>query len=241
MNTDDSIHVACATPNENSFARTGESLISPIRPGLVDQKESDGEYSDVVVAVEFYNFGPNYAKLNSNHDSPVSVGKGEGVSRPDLSAGAPGGIPVFPMLCGTSSRVVALASNMGSDIAVPVSHPNTPLRAGSFNNVPLFAGFNVNDGASDGLLNGSRTPGNVSQKHDAGNNRLSTTGAQFNFAVESGFISVPSRTYHELVEPGATQLKHIQHLQHMLVESRSEQEFLMNERGDGHILQEQMP
>ena len=230
MNTDDSIHVACANTNDHSFAKTGESLISPIRPSLVDQTESDGECSDVVGAVEFYISGPNNVKLNSNHDSPVSVGKGEDVSRPDLGAGAPGKIPVFPMLCGTSRREIALASNLGTAIAVPVSYPNTPPRASSFNNMPLFAGFNVNDGASAGLLNGSRSPGNVSPKHDAGNNRFSTTGAQFNFAVESGFVSVPSRTYHELVESGATQLKHIQHLQHILVESRSEQEFLMNKR-----------
>ncbi len=48
--------------------------------------------------------------------------------------------------------------------------------------------------------------------------------------MESGFISVPSRTYHELVESGATQFKHIQHLQHLLVESRTEQEFLVSKR-----------
>ena len=92
MNTDDSIHVACAI---HSFAKTGESQISPIRPRIADQTESDGECSDVVGAVEFYGSGPNVVKLNSHHDSPVSVGKGEGVSRPDLSAGVPGRVPFF--------------------------------------------------------------------------------------------------------------------------------------------------
>ncbi len=169
MNTDDSIHVACAI---HSFAKTGESQISPIRPRIADQTESDGECSDIIEASEFYNVGPNMVKLNSQHDSPVSVGKGEGVSRPDLSAGVPGRIPVFPMLCGTSRREIALASNLGTVIAVPESYPNTPPSAPSFNNMPLFAGFNVDNGASAGLLNGSRSPGIESPKHDAGNNRL---------------------------------------------------------------------
>ena len=89
MNTDDSIHVACAITNEHSFAKTGESQISPIRPSIVDQTESDGECSDIIGATEFYNVSSNMVKLNSHHDSPVSVGKAEDVSRPDLSAGVP--------------------------------------------------------------------------------------------------------------------------------------------------------
>ena len=226
MNTDDSIHVACAITNEHSFAKTGESQISPIRPSLVDQTESENDSDFVDNIVEHQ----DPVKLNSHHDSPIGVGARGDVALPFLSTSVPGRFPSFPLLSGTSSSEVALASNAGREVAVPVSYPNTPPRAPSLNDQCLFTGFNVTDGASAGLLRGIRSPGNESPKRDVGNNFFTATGALSNFAVDSDCISVPSRRYQELVESGATQIKHITHLNQLLVESHAQQEFLVYKR-----------
>ncbi len=240
MNTDDSIHVACAITNENSFAKTGESQISPIRPSLVDQTESENDSDFVDNIVEYQ----DPVKLNSHHDSPIGVGargdvalpvlstgvSGRFPSFPILSTGEPGRFPSFPLLSGSSSSEVALASNAGREVAVPVSYPNTPPRAPSLNDQFLFTGFNVTDGVPAGLLRGIRSPGSESPKRDVGNNFFTATGALSNFAVDSECISVPSRRYQELVESGATQIKHITHLNQLLVESHAQQEFLVYKR-----------